>query len=106
MRTILLATTVLMAAGLSACSNERGMATGAPLAHGASAVAMLHLPDGSDVGRATATEVTGGLRITLDVRGLAAGTHGAHVHTVGHCDAPDFMTAGGIGTRPAPSTDR
>ena len=95
MRTVMIATTALAALALAACDQEHDMATGAPLAQGARAVAMLRTPDGADVGRATATEVTGGLRVTLDVRGLAPGTHGAHVHTVGHCDAPDFATAGG-----------
>jgi Cu-Zn family superoxide dismutase len=71
------------------------MRTGAPLANGARAVAILHTADGTDVGRATATEVAGGLRFTIDARGLPAGTHGAHVHTIGRCDAPDFTTAGG-----------
>ena len=71
------------------------MATGSPVPQGAQAVAMLRTADGADVGRATASEVAGGLRITLDVHDLASGTHGAHVHTTGHCDAPDFMTAGG-----------
>lgn len=103
MRKVLIATTVLtgVLAGfaLSACDKHHDLATGTPLAQGARAVALLRTPDGADVGRATATEVVGGLRITLDVKGdvagLAAGTHGAHVHTVGRCDAPDFMSAGG-----------
>jgi Cu-Zn family superoxide dismutase len=50
---------------------------------------------GLDAGRATATEVGGGLRLTLDARALPSGTHGAHVHLAGRCDAPTFETAGG-----------
>lgn len=92
-------TTMLTALGaslaLAGCAHETPTAMGAPLSHGATAVAMLHTPDGADVGRATATEVTGGLRVTVDVHDIASGTHGAHVHTVGRCDAPDFMSAGG-----------
>ncbi|MDB5712272.1 MAG: superoxide dismutase [Sphingomonas bacterium] len=80
--------------GLAGC-DEHGVATGAPLAGGATAVATLHTADGGEVGRATATEVAGGLRITIDTHGMPPGTHGAHIHTVGHCDAPDFATAGG-----------
>ena len=34
-------------------------------------------------------------RATLNVTGMPAGEHGAHLHTVGRCDAPDFTTAGG-----------
>ena len=95
MRRIGIATTITMALALAGCDGDHSMTTGAPVAQGAQAVAMLRTADGMDVGRATATEVTGGLRITLDAHDLAPGTHGAHVHTTGHCDAPDFMTAGG-----------
>ncbi|WP_374132123.1 superoxide dismutase family protein [Sphingomonas sp. 28-62-20] len=59
------------------------------------AVAALKLADGTDVGRATAREATGGLRITIEAMALPAGTHGAHIHAVGRCEGPDFMTAGG-----------
>ncbi|MBX9815050.1 MAG: superoxide dismutase [Proteobacteria bacterium SG_bin5] len=59
------------------------------------ATAILRAPDGKQVGRATAREVKQGLRVTVDVRGLPEGQHGAHIHTVGQCDAPDFATAGG-----------
>lgn len=79
--------------GLGACHDD--VATGAPLVNGARAVAVLHNADGAEVGRATATEVAGGLRFTADLKGLPPGTHGAHVHTVGQCTGPDFASAGG-----------
>ncbi|SEL25313.1 superoxide dismutase, Cu-Zn family [Sphingomonas palmae] len=89
---------MLMAGGavlaLGACAREE-MATGTPMAGGAKAVAMLRTADGTDVGRATATEVAGGLRFTVDAMSMPPGTHGVHVHTVGRCDAPAFTTAGG-----------
>jgi len=82
------------ALGLSACQNDRtALGEQTPGARGAAA--SLRTSAGADAGRATATEVAGGLRFTLDARGLPAGTHGAHVHMVGRCDAPDFTTAGG-----------
>ncbi|MBA3745916.1 MAG: superoxide dismutase family protein [Solirubrobacterales bacterium] len=34
------------------------------------------------------------LRVTVSVRKLAPGFHGFHVHTVGKCEAPSFMSAG------------
>jgi Cu-Zn family superoxide dismutase len=95
MRTLMIATTTLALIGLAGCNKPHPAATGAMLPHGAHAVAMLRTADGADVGRATATEVTGGVRVTLDTHGLTPGTHGAHIHTVGRCDAPDFATAGG-----------
>ena len=92
MRTILAPVCAMLA--LAGCTRH-DVVTGAPLAGGASAVAMLHTGIGAEVGRATATEVAGGIRYTLDIRGLPAGTHGAHVHTAGRCDGPDFASAGG-----------
>jgi Cu-Zn family superoxide dismutase len=80
--------------GLGGC-NEHDMTPGAPVAGGAVAVATLHSADGKEVGRASATEVVGGLRVTIDVRGMPPGTHGAHIHTVGRCDPTDFASAGG-----------
>jgi Cu-Zn family superoxide dismutase len=94
MRVPILAVAALTTLGLSACA-KNDLQTGAPMANGARAVAMFRTADGADVGRATATEVGGGLRLTVDVRGMPAGTHGAHVHTVGKCDGPDFASAGG-----------
>ena len=85
----------LSTAALAACAPKDEVAVGSPVAGGARAVAMLKTGTGADAGRATATEVAGGIRYTLDVKGLPAGTHGAHIHTVGRCDAPDFTTAGG-----------
>lgn len=84
------------ALALAACNDGEGrMHTGAPVAGGARAVALLKSATGADIGRATATEVAGGLRITVDAKALAPGKHGAHVHTAGRCDAPDFASAGG-----------
>lgn len=68
---------------------------GAMLPNGRVVVATLHTADGKDAGHATAREVKGGLRISLEVTGLPAGEHGAHIHTIGKCDAPDFASAGG-----------
>lgn len=85
----------LAALALTACTKQEEVATGAPIAGGARATAILRTATGLDAGRATATEVGGGIRYTLDVKGLPAGTHGAHVHMTGRCDAPDFASAGG-----------
>ncbi|QDZ09058.1 superoxide dismutase family protein [Sphingomonas panacisoli] len=67
---------------------------GAPVAGGRVAVATLRTPAGKEVGRATVREVAGGLRVTIDARFLPPGMHGAHLHTVGRCDGPDFASAG------------
>ena len=80
-------------AALAGCHNTPRVGTAMPGA--ARAVAMLADAGGRPVGRATATDVAGGVRFTVDARGLPPGTHGAHIHTTGACDAPGFTTAGG-----------
>jgi Cu-Zn family superoxide dismutase len=37
----------------------------------------------------------GGVRIRVEVQGLTPGEHGIHIHAVGRCDPPDFLTAAG-----------
>jgi Cu-Zn family superoxide dismutase len=59
------------------------------------ASADLKTPAGETVGTATFTQESGGTRLKAQVRGLPPGPHGIHVHAVGKCDPPDFMSAGG-----------
>lgn len=84
----------LAALALAGCGGDH-IRTGAPVPEGLRAVAMLPDAAGADIGRATATEVGGGLRITVDAHALPPGQHGAHIHTVGACDGPAFASAGG-----------
>lgn len=78
-------------AGCAGYADHMGVQTpGGPIA-----LAPLKNSNGIAVGRASAREAAGGLRITIDATGMPPGTHGAHVHTTGRCDAPGFMTAGG-----------
>lgn len=93
MRRALIVAALSLPVVLAACERDE-MKTGTPLAGGRMAVATLLTSAGLPAGRATVTEVTGGLRVTLDARGLTPGNHGAHLHTVGRCDAPDFASAG------------
>ena len=91
---------ILVLAGLSslalaACAQKDPVAVGSAVSGGARATASLRTANGLDAGHANVAEVAGGLRYTVDVKGLPAGTHGAHIHTTGRCDAPDFTTAGG-----------
>ena len=78
---------------LFACDHPE-MRTGAPVAGGRVATAQLVTAIGQPAGRATVTEVAGGLRVTIEARGLTPGNHGAHLHTTGRCDRPDFASAG------------
>jgi len=59
------------------------------------AAAELRNAGGQTVGTATFTEVSGGVRIVLEARGLPPGAKGVHIHETGTCDPPGFTTAGG-----------
>ena len=96
MRSMTTAAAALAVAGaLAGCSGMREGAGGTASNRAASAVANLRTADGSDVGTAVAMVENGGVRVSIDGKSLPHGAHGAHVHTVGRCDAPDFASAGG-----------
>jgi superoxide dismutase, Cu-Zn family len=50
---------------------------------------------GQSVGMATLTEVPGGVRILVEVKGVPPGEKGVHIHMVGKCEGPAFTSAGG-----------
>ncbi len=50
---------------------------------------------GNRVGVVELEQTASGVRVTVQVAGIPAGTHGIHFHAVGKCDTPDFMSAGG-----------
>jgi Cu-Zn family superoxide dismutase len=58
------------------------------------AVAELKNSSGQSVGTARFTQAGKVVRILVEANGLAPGTHGVHVHSVGKCDPPDFTSAG------------
>lgn len=58
------------------------------------ATADLKNAKGERVGTAAFWESRRGLRFFADVRGIAPGKHGIHLHAVGKCDPPEFTTAG------------
>lgn len=76
--------TLLLAAGCAAMLQPR---TG-------TATAELQNAEGRVVGNATLTEVSGGVRILVEVRGLPSGDKAVHIHEVGQCDPPGFTSAG------------
>ena len=59
------------------------------------AKADLHDAQGKAVATASLKQVKNGVRISLQVADLPAGTHAFHIHTAGKCEAPDFTSAGG-----------
>ncbi|HET6228692.1 MAG TPA: superoxide dismutase family protein [Longimicrobiaceae bacterium] len=49
---------------------------------------------GQEVGMLTLSPSGAGTHVMLRVHGMAPGTHGAHIHNTGRCDAPAFTSAG------------
>ena len=58
------------------------------------AQAVLRDKSGQQVGTATLTEGADGVRIQVTASHLPPGPKGVHVHAVGTCDPPDFVSAG------------
>lgn len=50
---------------------------------------------GKSIGKATFSEQKDGVKVKVEVSGLAPGRHGFHIHETGSCTAPDFKSAGG-----------
>jgi len=73
MRTAMLGMMGLTAMALGGCTNDR-METGMPVANAMSATATILDANGRNVGRATAPDVAGGIRYTIDSNGLPPGT--------------------------------
>ncbi len=71
------------------------MGSGEPTAVVPTVVVKLADAKGGDVGEATLSAVEGGVKITLDLKGLPPGEHAIHVHETPTCTAPDFKSAGG-----------
>ena len=92
---IRLVTAALAAAGVAGCAMADDGGAMASNRSTSGATAVLRMADGTEVGRAVATEVGSGVRVAVDASKLGAGVHGVHVHTTGRCDGPDFTTAGG-----------
>lgn len=60
------------------------------------AVAVLHpAKDGKVDGTLTFTREGTDMKVSGRITGLAAGTHGFHIHEFGDCSAADFSSAGG-----------
>jgi len=66
-----------------------------PMAYGETAKAALYNAEGKEIGNATFTDDSEGVRMVLTVGELTPGLHGFHIHAVGKCEGPDFKSAGG-----------
>ncbi|WP_066805443.1 superoxide dismutase family protein [Sphingomonas asaccharolytica] len=80
---------------LAGCTANGTSTETPPVAAGRIATATLMTAAGKQVGKVTVREVDGGLSVSVDASDLPPGMHGAHLHTVGKCEGPDFASAGG-----------
>jgi superoxide dismutase, Cu-Zn family len=83
-----IALAVVAGSALSACASMTG-SDALPVATGQIARA-----NGTVLGAASVTQGETGLSLMVNVAGMAPGTYGIHVHSVGRCDGPGFTTAG------------
>lgn len=59
------------------------------------AAAELKNANGAVVGTATFRQTGKGVLVSVKLNGVEAGVHGIHIHAVGKCEAPGFLSAGG-----------
>ncbi len=73
--------------------HEKGAAQGSGVTK---AIAVMHPTKGQKVeGTVTFTKGEKGVRVQAHIHGLAAGSHGFHIHEFGDCNSPDGMSTGG-----------
>jgi len=72
-----------------------GPTTSAGVQGAPSAQATFRNSQGTEIGRATLTQESNGVRIDVSLASLEAGERGFHIHAVGSCEAPSFDSAGG-----------
>ena len=82
---------ILAVTAVSLLAITAGIAAG-QAGDGRAAKAVLHDATGAKVGVVRFTQSRGGVRVRVEVTGLAAGFHGFHVHAVGEC-IPPFTSA-------------
>jgi Cu-Zn family superoxide dismutase len=87
MRTYLYVLAVLVTVGFA-------LESGTVWAVGERAAAPLRNAEGQVLGMAIFTQEAQGVRISVTVKGLSPGEHGIHIHSVGKCEPPDFLSAG------------
>ena len=85
MALVVLASFILPILAIAACSQSN------------TARAELKDLDGRVVGEAilAAASDAGSVEIILRVHDFPTGTHGVHIHDIGKCDSPGFVSAGG-----------
>ena len=79
---------------LAACAQNSGTDAAGTGSGSREAGATLRDAEGRVRAEARATQDGEGVKIRLTATQMTPGAYGAHVHTTGRCDAPDFASAG------------
>jgi Cu-Zn family superoxide dismutase len=82
---------VTIAFAAAAIAPLAGCVTGEP--QGGAPMALVNSA-GQTIGSVRAWQTAGGVSFRIAASGLPHGIHGIHVHSVGRCDPPDFVSAG------------
>ena len=84
--------TAFVLLALTSCA----VALGPPSTHADQLEVALFNSDGAQVGTMTLTMDRSGesMDLVFDVHDLPPGSHGVHLHEVGRCERPDFLSAG------------
>lgn len=85
----ILAGAVLLEAQTSPASSTRPTPSASDIA-----VAEVSDSQSRPVGQARFQQISSGVLMHLELKGVPAGTHALHVHEVGTCEAPSFESAG------------
>lgn len=93
MRSALLMIVPVLLAGCAPKAESMGQTRDAPPA--LMLTTQLLGPAGEVLGSATLSQEPTGTRVAASVTGLPPGVYAIHLHAVGKCEAPTFMTAGG-----------
>lgn len=80
----------LAVVAVTGCSGAAYQSDSRPLA-----IARLAAADGSPAGTAEIRIAGKTLQLVIAATNVSPGPHGAHVHMIGQCNAPDFASAGG-----------
>ena len=86
---------LILGTGLGSCATAEQEAASDQTGRSTIATANLATASGADAGIATVFDNNGALSLSLSVKGVPSGQHGAHVHMTGKCEAPAFASAGG-----------
>ncbi|MDM5190539.1 superoxide dismutase family protein [Bacillus sp. DX4.1] len=54
----------------------------------------LYNASGDKVGTAKVAQQTSGVKVSIKAEGFTPGPHGLHIHEIGECKAPSFISAG------------